>query len=39
MSFEKETEEVKEQLRKTGYSEQVIENWLHPRNLKEMDKK
>lgn len=38
MNSEKNTEEVKEQLRKNGYSEQVIENWLNPRNMKEMDK-
>lgn len=38
MDSEKEIKMAKEELRKAGYSEGVIENWLNPRNLKEMDK-
>ncbi|KUK31982.1 MAG: NifU-like protein [Thermoanaerobacterales bacterium 50_218] len=40
MSSEKEIneEEARENLRKAGYSEQVIEHWLHPKNLGTIDK-
>ncbi|MGB9791355.1 MAG: iron-sulfur cluster assembly scaffold protein [Thermacetogeniaceae bacterium] len=38
MESKGEIEIAKEELRKAGYSEGVIENWLNPKNLKEMDK-